>query len=112
VGLDAAKLNLRLAKELSNPADRVEDAHWLLGAHLLSGGDPTGALAQFQQCSPEKRPLFAGYVLLARILLPEPGAQHEFDGLLAAMRARGNDEGKFNESQLSTAHRVFVGRGD
>lgn len=107
-GLRAAELNLRLAVELGKPEERVQDAHWLLGAHLIAAGDAAGALEEFRQCSPETRPLFAGYELLARILLREEGADREFDELLTAMRDRGDKDSKFSEAQLATARRVFV----
>lgn len=108
MGAEAAELNLRLAKELNKPADRVEDAWWLVGAHRLSASDPAGALAAFRNCSPESRPLFRGYLFLARILLGEMSAQREFDDLIAAMRAKDTQDSKFIESQLTVAHRVFT----
>jgi hypothetical protein len=107
-GLDAAKLRLRLAMELGDPPERLENAYWLLGAHLLAADDPSGALDHFRQCSPEKRPLFAGYVLLADVVLQRRDAQREFDDLIAHMSATDDEERTFNQTQLATAHRVFV----
>jgi hypothetical protein len=64
----------------------VEDAHWLLGAHLLAGGDPTGALREFEQCNAEHRPLYEGYALLAQIVFRRSDAERRFDQLLERLR--------------------------
>jgi hypothetical protein len=62
-GLDAARLNLRLAEELGRPPERIEDAHWLLGAQLIAAGEPELALEEFLLSNSESRPLFHGYTL-------------------------------------------------
>lgn len=110
VGLSAARLNLRLALELNKPVDRVEDAHWLLGAHLLAAHLPEAALEEFEACSPATRPLFAGYSLLAQAIIGVPDAQRRFDDLLSSIngdQGGGSDPGA---RQLATAHRVFIAR--
>ncbi len=109
-GLDAAKLNLRLAEELNKPAERVQDARWLLGAHLLAVGDAAAALEEFQQSSPGTRPLYAGYVLLAEIMLGSADAKQNFDQLLATMRGEDDEESRSHASQLGTAYRVLANR--
>jgi hypothetical protein len=112
-GRDAAELNLKLATELGYSAVRVQNAHWLLGAHLLAAGDAEGALAEFEQCNPVSRALFAGYVTLAEVVLGRAGAQRTFDDVLDMIEARGGDDAALNRSQLATAHRVFApSRGD
>ncbi|MEX0783949.1 MAG: hypothetical protein WD557_15010 [Dehalococcoidia bacterium] len=109
-GMDAAKLNLRLAEELSKPADRVEDARWLLGAHLLAAGDVVGALREFEQSGPERRPLYRGYALVAEIALGRDGADVRFDDLVARLREDRDDDSSAHADQLATARRVFAGR--
>lgn len=108
VGLDAAKLNLRLAAELERPPERIEEAHWLLGAHFLAVGEPISALNEFEQASPGTRPLFDGYRLLAQIILGREGAPRMFDDLLVSMRGQDDQDQQSNATQLATAHRVFV----
>ena len=110
IGFEAARLNLRLALELHKPEESVQDARWLLGAHLIAAGETGAALEQFQRCSPETRPLFAGYVLLARALLHQAGAEQEFDELLAAMRAHGGDDGR--SSRASSRRRGACSAAD
>lgn len=107
-GMQAARLNLRLAEELSKPTDRVEDAHWLVGAHLLAVGDAAAALEQFRQASPETRPLYAGYVLLAEVVLGRSGADGKFEDLVGGMRASRHEEMQSYASQLETARGVFL----
>lgn len=108
-GFDAAKLNLRLAVELRKPADRVRDAHWLMGAHHLAANEPAAALDEFRRADPGAHALFHGYALLAQIVLGSTEAQHQFDKHLAAMPGESEDERTFCRSQLATAHHVFVG---
>lgn len=108
VGLNAARLNLRLAKELNKPPDRVEDAHWLLGAHLLAADDAAAAVEEFEQCSPDTRPLFRGYLLMAQALLGTSGAQQQFNELLEAMSHGRDEDDQPNANQLATAFRVFT----
>jgi len=110
-GMDAARLNLRLAIELGKPLDEVQNAHWLLGAHLLASNRAADAREEFRQCAPESHPLYAGYLLLADVILGASDAQQNFDDLMGSMRAQGDDQAEFARSQLGTAQRVFVGRG-
>lgn len=108
IGLDAAKLNLRLAAELKRPPERIQEAHWLLGAHLLAVGEPATALREFERASPQTRPLFEGYRLLAQIMLGSEGAPQMFDNLLVSMRGQHDQDQQSNADQLATAHRVLV----
>jgi hypothetical protein len=48
VGLDAARLNCRLAKELGRTDDVRASALWLLGAHQMAGGTLADAAATFR----------------------------------------------------------------
>lgn len=46
-GLGAARMNLTLATELGKGQLAESRAHWMIGAHLLTGGDPVGASSSF-----------------------------------------------------------------
>jgi hypothetical protein len=111
-GLEAAKLNLRLAVELQKPFDKVCAGAWLLGAHLLAAGELDEALFHFRYAVPEAEDanyaLYEGYVLLAQILLKEATAHAAWNALLASLHARTDDTAKFARDQLMVAHRVFV----
>lgn len=48
-GLDAARLNLRLAVELKRDASKRAAAHWMLGAHELTANGPASAVASFRR---------------------------------------------------------------
>jgi hypothetical protein len=109
-GLDAARLNLRLAEELGRPPERIEDAHWLLGAQLIAAGEPELALEEFLLSNSETRPLFHGYTLLTLVLLGRQGAKEGFDALLAGFRAEGDEASRFSADQLTIAYEVFVRR--
>ncbi len=51
LGLDAARLNLRLAKELHKPKIKVAHAHWMLGATLIGLGKHADAATAFRDAS-------------------------------------------------------------
>jgi hypothetical protein len=110
-GLEAARLNMRLALELQVPFDKIEAAAWLLGAQLLAAGQAEEALFQFRYAVPEEEHkdygLFQGYVLLAERLLGVDGAREKYDGHVAKLRLSETEEGKFAEGQLETARKVF-----
>jgi hypothetical protein len=114
-GLEAARLNLRLAIELQKPFDKVRAGAWLVGAQLLAAGQFAEALFQFRFALPEKSdkdyPLFCGYVLLAELLTGTDGAERQWEEHLAMLREVGTEEGDYAETQLLTVHRVFGGKG-
>jgi hypothetical protein len=114
-GLEAARLNLRLAIELQKPFDKIRAGAWLLGAQLLSAGSVEEALFQFRYAVPEKSDkdygLFCGYVLLAERMNEVEGAEERWEEHLAHLRTFSTEESKFAETQLLTAYRVFVGAG-
>jgi hypothetical protein len=111
-GLEAAKLNLRLAIELQKPFDKVRAGAWLLGAQLLSAGEIEEALFQFRFAVPESTDkeygLFYGYVLLAEVIMETADADRRWEEHLAGLRAAATEDAKFAEGQLLTAYGVFV----
>ncbi len=115
LGLHAAKFNLQLAIELQKPADKMRNAHWLLGAQLLaniSEGHMRQALGHFQRAIPaetdEQHLLFRGYVVLARRMLGEASATAEWDALLIALAGQNSEPAKSALAQLQGAQRVFL----
>ncbi len=120
VGLDAARLNLRLAVELQRGAEPLANAHWLLGAHELARGRYAAADAQFHTAAGHaaaagKRDMelmLQGYQALTE-LLREPSAataRQAFEARIDDLQKTGNDDGKFYAGQLATARDVFTAR--
>ncbi len=114
VGRGAALLNLDLAIKLNRPANRIRDAHWLLGAHLLWAKDTASALAEFQQAIPPdlaaddpKRLLMEGYCFMAATFAGKPEAGAGWDKLIASLTSRNTPGDVFTLSQLKTAFAVL-----
>ncbi len=121
LGHEAAKLNLRLALELQKPPDKIRNAHWLLGAHLLAAPTPDHlqhALIQFQRALPPDpsnptappdpdHPLYQGYILLTQLLLQHPTAEQQWTTHLDTLQSTPNEANQFALTQLTTARRIF-----
>jgi tetratricopeptide (TPR) repeat protein len=116
-GLDAARLNLRLAIELDKGALRVSMAHWALGAQLMAAGRHEEAVEAFT-LSREKahaaldklyEMLALGYVGVAKILSGSQRADGEKDleTAMEELREFKGEDGQFCINQLETAMRVF-----
>lgn len=109
-GLEAARLNLQLAKELDRPALPRCNAHWLLGAHELARGATAAAREQFalarRQAEVAARPdyewMCRGYGALAGLrCVPAPAdAEREFTQAVAALRELKTDDASFFADQL------------
>jgi hypothetical protein len=118
IGLDAARLNLRLGTELRRPDVPMGNAHWLLGAQLLASGDFAGArqeldaaAARFRTAAKPAEVLMAeAYAALAdRLRLPSDGAAREALGVrLAVLLTLPDENAKFYAEQVRTAERAFA----
>ncbi len=118
IGLDAARLNLRLAVELRRPAEPRGHAHWLLGAQLLAAGQFDAAAGEFAASArqfaeaekPTERQMALAYEGLTR-RLQQPGdaaRQKAWRQSLAALEALDNDDARFFAEQIRTAEKVFA----
>jgi hypothetical protein len=113
VGLDAARLNLRLAFSLDRPDRGKANAHWILGAHQLITGEFDRAVESFQAAQPYAvsgadpllEQMLQGYILLARVLKNrnDAAARAAFDTAVAALAANPTDDAQAYASQLTTA---------
>jgi tetratricopeptide (TPR) repeat protein len=114
VGLDAAKLNLRLARELEKGDPALSRAHWLVGAMQLASGHRQEALASFREAvrhadlastqALSDAALARAYVALTeRLRAAQDSAA--FDAARAALAKV--EEGDFFVGQIDTAWRVF-----
>jgi tetratricopeptide (TPR) repeat protein len=114
LGQAAAELNYRLAVELKRPADKVADAHWIVGAHALSAGEYDRALEQFDQCkhltsNDTARRVADGYAAIAHLAARHDAAA-AFDRAVDALKEINSEDSRFYVEQLITARRVFTGR--
>ncbi|HLV79736.1 MAG TPA: hypothetical protein VKT32_05615 [Chthonomonadaceae bacterium] len=115
-GLEAAKVNLRLARELNKGDLPVARACWLLGAHHLAAGDSEAARRLFAEATDHARAagaeeealLGAGYQALAATLASptDPAGPDALASILAQLAA--TEPGKGFAAQLKTAQRVFT----
>lgn len=116
-GLDAARLNLRLAVELKRGAEPMANAHWVLGAQQLAAGQFAEALPSFQRSAEFARQhqnrgmelMAQGYGILTRLLEgKDPAAEGELRANAAALVKE--KDGEFFRDQIATAHQVFAAR--
>jgi hypothetical protein len=115
-GMDAARLNLRLAEELDKPEKAKANAWWAVGAHFLAVADYDNAGDAFIRAAAHAANAEAtlnrameAYVNLAKSLAaPEDDAVREkFYGAVAALKqSDGEDAAAFAEQVLG-ALRVF-----
>lgn len=116
-GLDAARLNLRLAIELKRGPGPLLNAHWMLGAHQLGLGKFSEAIRSFEQAAEFARQdknrggelMAQGYVLLTQLMQgPDPAAETAFRANAEALPKE--PDGEFFRDQLIAARKVFAAR--
>jgi hypothetical protein len=117
VGLDAAKLNLRLAIELRRDDLPLCNAHWILGAQQLADGQLEPARAAFARAAehaqaagrPEFVQMSRGYAAMTEVLAQPNGAVHrEFDECVAELRQLDTDDSRFFADQLESVLAYFA----
>lgn len=117
VGLDAAKANLRLARELEKGDLPLSRAHWMLGAQLLASREPAAAQASFQSAALHARKagveaeglLSDGFCQLSRLLAgDDPAPRRQLLSEIIA-KLKPLPDGEFFASQITTAEKVFGG---
>jgi hypothetical protein len=117
IGLDAARLNLRLAVELKRPAEPLGHAHWLLGAQLLAARQFDRAAAEFVAAAnqfsaaskPTEQQMARTYEALTR-RLQQPENQSRQNALrdsLTALQTLATDDAKFFADQIRTAEQAL-----
>jgi len=116
-GLDAAKLNLRLAHELSKPASAVSAAHWVLGAQYLAGGSCDEAIEAFALAREKAREaddaasewMNLGYIGIARITegSEKTEGEKEFREAIEGLQRIDTKDAQFYMEQLESVLEVF-----
>jgi hypothetical protein len=115
VGLEAARLNVRLAEELDRPQKARANALWTLGAQQLAAGDYSQAGETFCRAKSHAEQadaaalvrMLEGYVLLSQSLAQPAGGNRPFNSFVESLRADGSQEAKEYADQLSVAMSVF-----
>jgi hypothetical protein len=116
-GFEAARLNLRLAEELSRPEKAKAKAYWLLGAHQLAVAEYGPASESFRSGKthagrtddPSLGRMLDGYLLLTRVL-SEPGnaeARRDFDSAVSGLKEDSSEDAREYGNQLTTALAAF-----
>jgi hypothetical protein len=119
-GLEAARLNLRLAEELGRSALARCNAHWLVGAQELAQRESHSAATQFElalvQAKLARRSDFAemcaGYVAVCS-LVSDPNdraANAQLQACEQALREMKSDDATFFADQLASVRAWFVGQ--
>jgi len=118
IGLDATLLNLRLAGELNRSADKVANAHWLLGAHYLELKRQETAVKQFELAvekfakanKPDFELMARGYVAIARLTADktDSAADQQLNEAIAALKKLDTDDAKFFAEQLKSVNKFFA----
>jgi hypothetical protein len=111
MGMDAARTNLRLARELQRGDLPMSRAHWVIGAHHLAVKDYDAARREFDDAArlaasagePGEALLSKGYAALVDVLQGGDAA------LLDALKTElsGIKDGEFFVGQIDSAQRVF-----
>lgn len=118
IGLQLAKTNLRLAKELDRIGDPLGHAWWLVGAHELAARNLPFATAAFVEAEKHYQGDYAemtrGYSSLVQQLNTDAAQQiagrRDFEKIMKTLRESKGSDGKFFASQLETATKVFLTR--
>jgi len=120
VGLDAAKLNLRLATKLKKGVLKISIAHWMLGAQHLANIDYPQALKSFSLArdlakkakSRSNELLALGFIGITQILEGSdiPAGERLYESAIKGFRKIGSKEAEAYIQQLATARKVFENR--
>lgn len=118
IGLDAARTNLRLGRELRRSAEPLGHAHWLLGAQLLAAKQFDAAAAEFVQSAqqfveankPIEEQMALAYEKLTRRLQHAEDAEalQSLQSALTALEKFDHDDARFFAAQIRTAEKVFA----
>ncbi|MCD6327112.1 hypothetical protein J7M28_06125 [bacterium] len=115
-GLDAAKLNLRMVKELDEGPVPLSVSYWAIGAQHLALTDYPKALEAFASSMKSaaegdnkgSEQLALGYIGITNLLSARKEmGQQQLDEAIAGLEEIGGDDSNFFIDQLRTALKVF-----
>lgn len=118
LGLNAAKLNLRLAKSLKKPAMKMAYSYWIMGAQLLAHKQFQDSIDFFNFAldNAEKandklfQTVCEGYVGLTRIVsgIKAPLGQELYDQALLMLESDHGNDSQFFFAQLKSVKAFFA----
>lgn len=117
-GLDAAKLNVRISKELNEGPQPVSVAYWSLGAHYLAAGKYEEAIGAFSSASDYAivaeddagKLMNRGYIEMTRIVgNDDKDAKREFKKMVKELRKMDTEDSAFHADQLEDILEYFIG---
>lgn len=115
LGLEAARLDVRLAADVAPTAQRRFNSQWILGAHLIADGAYADAVATFEtgrtfaaEANLEQSATVAqGWIHLANTLAGKD--ETEALAVIEARLTEQGGDGRFFAAQYATAFAVFSG---
>jgi hypothetical protein len=118
IGLDAAMLNLRLARELKKPAAAVSAAYWVLGAQYMAMAEYDEAMDAFVMARGKAREaedeasmlMNSGYIAIVMILegTEIERGEKQFDEAVADLAKMDTDDANFYAGQLKSVRAFFA----
>jgi len=117
VGLDAARLNLRLATELKKGPTAISVSHWAIGAQYMALGKYDEAITAFTAAKEKageakdnlSELMNLGYIGMAKILegSEKDEGQKQFDEAIKGLKKQNTEDANFYIEQLKVALEVF-----
>lgn len=115
-GLDAARLNLRLARELDRDDLQISMAYWMLGAQLLAVQKYDEAINAFNSekdyahsAGDRLNELLAdGYIGVAAIVAGDEEGKKQLGQAIERLNEIGSGDARFFVDQFNTALNVFI----
>lgn len=116
IGLDAARLNVRLGKEIQAKELPLSADYWMLGAQLLASQEYEEAIRIFNQSKELARTegdnlselLAGGYIGIAMIVSGDKEGWKVLDQTTKALAETGSEDAQFFIEQFNTALDVFI----
>jgi len=119
LGMDAARANLRWARELGKDDLALSRADWMVGAHELAAGNYTEARTHFESASDYakaagnngERLMNHAYALISTLVEnpKDEGARRDYEETKKELA--GEEDGQFFIDQLDSALAVFLAQG-
>lgn len=118
IGLDMARLNLRLATELGKGPIGEASGHWIVGAQLLAADRYEEAASEFGAAKAgyaeggddAAEAMAAGYVALTALLAGVEGGEAAVEHAVADLRALPGEDAPFYADQIVKARELLLAR--